>query len=208
MHPVSQTTATRVVAFTHLSELERAIGSLLVAEGWHSALYYPAPMAEEAQALVSDLGADRVFAQALSIGSWASFESAVEATRRVFGRAPTHAVLNFNEWEAGGPLHLGGDDNGLFERMSAANVKPVYLGLRALLPSMVEARDGAVVVLGRREAERPRDSAGAAAYAASPQAEADAPVYPFEYEGETLWAGRASLGNGDRGLTLYVVEKP
>src|SRR5262249_6398369 len=39
--------------------------------------------------------------------------------------------------------------------------------LRALLPAMVEARAGSVVVVGSRVVERPWTSAGAAAYAAS-----------------------------------------
>jgi NAD(P)-dependent dehydrogenase (short-subunit alcohol dehydrogenase family) len=51
--------------------------------------------------------------------------------------------------------------------MMKLNVDTVYRALRALLPSMVEAKQGSIVVVGSRAVDRPWTSAGAAAYAAS-----------------------------------------
>ncbi len=51
--------------------------------------------------------------------------------------------------------------------MMGANLETVYRSLRALLPPMVAAKRGSIVVIGSRAAADPASSARAAAYAAS-----------------------------------------
>ena len=51
--------------------------------------------------------------------------------------------------------------------MMGANLETVYRSLRALLPPMVAAGRGSIVVIGSRAAADPASSARAAAYAAS-----------------------------------------
>lgn len=80
--------------------------------------------------------------------------------------APTGAVLVAGGWHGGTPLHAATDDSA-FEKMHEMNLDSAYRALRALLPGMVERRRGSVVVIGSRAVERPWESAGAAAYAAS-----------------------------------------
>jgi NAD(P)-dependent dehydrogenase (short-subunit alcohol dehydrogenase family) len=84
------------------------------------------------------------------------------------GGAPTHAVLVAGGWRGGIPLHEGGA--GDYHDMFRMNVNTVYYTLRALLPVMVAAKSGSVVVIGSRAVERPWTSTGAAAYAASKSA--------------------------------------
>ncbi len=84
------------------------------------------------------------------------------------GGAPTHAVLVAGGWKGGTPLHEGG--SGDYHDMFRMNVNTVYFALRALLPAMVAAKHGSIVVIGSRAVERPWTSAGSAAYAASKSA--------------------------------------
>jgi NAD(P)-dependent dehydrogenase (short-subunit alcohol dehydrogenase family) len=84
------------------------------------------------------------------------------------GGAPTYAVLVAGGWRGGVPLHEGGA--GDYHDMFRMNVNTVYFALRAMLPLMVAAKGGSVVVIGSRAVERPWTSAGAAAYAASKSA--------------------------------------
>jgi NAD(P)-dependent dehydrogenase (short-subunit alcohol dehydrogenase family) len=51
--------------------------------------------------------------------------------------------------------------------MLAANLETARVSLQALLPGMVERKRGSIVLVGSRAAERPWESAKAAAYAAS-----------------------------------------
>ncbi len=84
------------------------------------------------------------------------------------GGAPTHAVLVAGGWRGGTPIHEGGA--GDYHDMFRMNVNTVYFALRALLPAMVLAKRGSIVVIGSRAVERPWTSAGSAAYAASKSA--------------------------------------
>ncbi len=84
------------------------------------------------------------------------------------GGAPTHAVLVAGGWRGGVPLHEGGA--GDYHDMFRMNVNTVYYALRAILPLMVAAKGGSIVVIGSRVVERPWTSTGAAAYAASKSA--------------------------------------
>lgn len=78
---------------------------------------------------------------------------------------PTGAVLVAGGWSGGAPVHGEGDDG--FAKMLATNLESAHEALRALLPGMVARKRGSIVVVGSRAVERPWESAGSAAYAAS-----------------------------------------
>lgn len=71
-------------------------------------------------------------------------------------------------WDGGAPLHAA--EEGVHEKMFAMNLDTAYRSLRAVLPRMVAAKQGSIVVVGSRAVERPWESANAAAYAASKSA--------------------------------------
>jgi NAD(P)-dependent dehydrogenase (short-subunit alcohol dehydrogenase family) len=159
-----------VVAITDISVLGSAIASRLATRGWRIAVYHPALKTPHAEALVHQLGAERAHAHPFVMEKWKTLDDAVAATTAHFGQSPRHAVIAFDQWEgmSGGPLHIGGsDDNGVYRRLTTANAETVYRTMRAVLPAMVEARDGSIVVIGSRLGERPDDGAGAAPYAAA-----------------------------------------
>ncbi len=76
------------------------------------------------------------------------------------------AALVAGGWAGGRPLHTEVGD-ATRTAMLTANLETVHRGLRALLPAMVAAKRGAIVVIGSRAGVEPATSAGAAAYAAS-----------------------------------------
>jgi NAD(P)-dependent dehydrogenase (short-subunit alcohol dehydrogenase family) len=89
---------------------------------------------------------------------------AQEHIERTFGPA-TGAVLAAGGYQGGTPLHAG--KNSVWKAMQHANLETARVSLEALLPTMVRQRRGSVVVVGSRAAERPWESANAAAYAAA-----------------------------------------
>jgi NAD(P)-dependent dehydrogenase (short-subunit alcohol dehydrogenase family) len=159
----------RVALVTDPGPIGRAIASLLWSQNWSVALLYPERAREHATVLEQELGSDRFMIQQYDPDAWGTLDSAVAAVTAAFGRAPSGAVLVFNDWLAGGPLYAGvaGDDRGLFRRTTTANYEAVYRALRAVLPGMVEARAGSVVVTGSMLGERPWLASGAATYAAA-----------------------------------------
>ena len=66
-------------------------------------------------------------------------------------------------WAGGGTVY----ETDVLDSMLTMNLRTVNAALRAVLPSMVSRAEGAVVVVGSRAAERPWESAGAAAYASA-----------------------------------------
>jgi len=80
--------------------------------------------------------------------------------------APTGAVLTAGGWAGGQPVHKTGDDS-VYRRMIELNLDTAEVSIRSLLPTMVEKKHGSIVVIGSRAVERPWESAGAAAYAAT-----------------------------------------
>ena len=112
------------------------------------------------QTLASELG-PRVLPLDVSRG-WATL---VDEIGGKLG-APTGAVLVAGGWHGGAPLHAATDDSA-FEKMHDMNLDSSYRALRGLLPGMVGRRRGSIVVIGSRAVERPWESVGAAAYAAS-----------------------------------------
>jgi NAD(P)-dependent dehydrogenase (short-subunit alcohol dehydrogenase family) len=98
----------------------------------------------------------------------AAWTAALAAIKTAFGAAPSHAALIAGGWAGGAPLYESKSDS--YANMMSANGDTVFHALRSLLPGMVAAKHGSVVVIGSRVVERPWTSTGAAAYAASKSA--------------------------------------
>lgn len=92
------------------------------------------------------------------------------------------AALVAGGWAGGKPLHEG---DASLASMIEVNTTTVQDAFAALLPGMVAAKRGSVVVVGSRNVERPWQGAGSAAYTASKAAAvalaqaAAAEVLPF-----------------------------
>lgn len=115
--------------------------------------------------LDAELGLGRALAVAFDIASrpaWAELHGRLERE----GFAPSGAVLAAGTWRGGKKLHEEPDDS-TWTAMLAANLETARVSLAALLPGMVERKRGSIVLVGSRAAERPWESAKAAAYAAS-----------------------------------------
>jgi NAD(P)-dependent dehydrogenase (short-subunit alcohol dehydrogenase family) len=80
--------------------------------------------------------------------------------------APTGAVLVAGGW-AGGARFFEGEAQAVWQRMLDQNLESARGALQALLPVMVGAKRGSIVLIGSRVATRPWESANAAAYAAT-----------------------------------------
>jgi NAD(P)-dependent dehydrogenase (short-subunit alcohol dehydrogenase family) len=117
-------------------------------------------------ALAAELGAGRALALAFDLGDAAAWTTALARVKEALGALPTRAVLVAGGWQGGAPVHLAKDES-VWRAMLASNADTAYRALRALLPAMVAAKDGSVVVIGSRAVERPWTSANAAEYGAS-----------------------------------------
>lgn len=157
----------RIAAITGgAGALGSALAELLVTRGYKVALLDTERGKARGEELAARLGKERAIAVAGDFAQAGAWDAALEAAKRTFGALPTHAALVAGGWEGGSPLHATKDD-ALFERVMKLNVDTAYRALRALLPSMVEAKRGSIVVVGSRAVERPWTSTGASAYAAA-----------------------------------------
>ena len=95
-----------------------------------------------------------------------TWSGALPRIQRELGDLPRLVALIAGGWRGGKPLHEEKNDD-TWRAMMHANVDTVHRSLLALLPSMVAARRGSIVVVGSRAAQQPWTSARAAAYAAS-----------------------------------------
>jgi len=68
---------------------------------------------------------------------------------------------------AGGERLFEGDSDARWRKMMNQNLESARVALQALLPPMVAAKKGSIVLIGSRAAVRPWESRNAAAYAAS-----------------------------------------
>ncbi len=160
-------TQTRIAAITGgAGALGSTLASTLVGKGYKVALFDTERAKDRLDALVGELGRDKAYAHAGDFASADTWNAAVEGTKAALGAAPTHAALVAGGWAGGAPIHEAKDD-AVYERMMRANVDTAYRALGALLPSMVAAKGGSIVVIGSRAVERPWTSTGAAAYAGS-----------------------------------------
>lgn len=146
--------------------LGSALAELLVERGYRVALFDIDKSRARAEELAARLGTERAVVHAGDFGEAGTWTAALDATKRAFGAFPQCAALVAGGWDGGSPLHAAKDDSA-YDKMMRLNVDTAYRALRALLPSMVEAKQGSIVVVGSRAVSRPWTSAGAAAYAAS-----------------------------------------
>ena len=147
--------------------LGSAVAQSLAKRGYRVAAVDSVAHRARTEALVSSLpGGARAFAADLARrDTWTSL---LPRLRDEVG-APRGAALIAGTWQGGTPLHEQKDD-ATWDTLLSANVETARLALRALLPSMIEAKDGSIVVVGSRAVERPWSSAGAADYAATKSA--------------------------------------
>lgn len=146
------------------SELARTLKT----KGYRLALFDLERSKPRLSKLATELG-EGVFAHASDFASDAAWGAALGQAKSALGAFPSHAALVAGGWAGGEPVHAAKDAS-VYESMVGSNVDSAYRALRALLPSMVEARSGSIVVVGSRAVERPWTSGGAAAYAAAKSA--------------------------------------
>lgn len=160
----------RIAAITGgAGALGSALAELLVARGYRVAVLDTEAGKPRAEELARRLGKEHAIAHAGDFAEAPAWEAAMKAIQGAFGALPTHAALVAGGWDGGSPLHAAKDD-AAYERLMKLNVDTAYRALRALLPPMVQRKEGSVVVVGSRAVERPWTSGGAAAYAAAKSA--------------------------------------
>jgi NAD(P)-dependent dehydrogenase (short-subunit alcohol dehydrogenase family) len=157
----------RIVAITGgAGALGSALAAHLVSEGYRVAILDTERSKDRVAELVEKLGAEQAVGHAGDFATATTWNAALGAIHTAFGAAPTHGALIAGGWEGGTPLHAAKDDDA-YGKMIALNVDTAYRALRSLLPAMVAAKQGSIVVVGSRVVERPWTGSGAAAYAAS-----------------------------------------
>lgn len=148
--------------------LGSTLAKTLAGKGYKIALFDTERAKSRLDELAEQLGANAV-AHASDYASDEAWSVALDRVKAAFGGAPTHAALVAGGWSGGAPVHEIKDDSA-YQQMIVTNVDSTYRALCALLPSMVAARCGSIVVIGSRAVERPWTSTGAAAYAAAKSA--------------------------------------
>lgn len=143
--------------------LGSALARVLAQRGDKVALFDTERSRERATALAKELGG---YAHVSAFQTGADFAEAVKATAKELGGAPTGAALIAGGWAGGAPVHEAKDDSE-WASMMKSNADTAFHAMHALLPGMVAAKGGSIVVIGSRAVERPWTSAGSAAYAAS-----------------------------------------
>jgi NAD(P)-dependent dehydrogenase (short-subunit alcohol dehydrogenase family) len=157
----------RIVAITGgAGALGSELARTLVAKGYKVALFDTPRSKDRLAALTGELGTTNAFAWASDFASDAAWGEAVAATKAALGGVPTDAALVAGGWAGGTPVHESTDESA-YQQMITTNVDSAYRAFRALLPAMVAAKSGSIVVIGSRAVERPWTSSGSAAYAAA-----------------------------------------
>ncbi len=157
----------RIAAITGgAGALGSALATTLVGKGYKVALFDRERSTDRLEALVNELGRENAHAHASDFATAESWSKALAETKAALGGAPTHAALVAGTWAGGAPLHEAKDDAS-YDLLMRTNVDTAYQALRALLPAMVDAKSGSIVVVGSRAVERPWTSTGSAVYAAS-----------------------------------------
>ena len=142
-----------------------ALGSALVAHFASSDAVVVAAGRGVVQAeLDAKYGPGRTLAAPLELASQAGWRELVERLARE-ELTVDGAVLAAGGWRGGAPLSETADD--VWSSMLALNLETARVSLQALLPGMLGARRGSIVVVASLAAARPWESARAAAYAAA-----------------------------------------
>ncbi|HEY4100409.1 MAG TPA: SDR family NAD(P)-dependent oxidoreductase [Gemmatimonadales bacterium] len=94
----------------------------------------------------------------------ATWKDGLPRVIRELGGAPTIAALIAGTWRGGKPLHEATDDE-TWRTVIDTNLETAHRSLRAILPAMVSAKRGSVVMIGARAAVQPWTAANSAAYA-------------------------------------------
>lgn len=118
---------------------------------------------ERAAKLAGELGhGSRAYAgDVASAAFWGALLPRIEAEVG----AVQSAILIAGGFQGGAPFWES--DEASFSAMVESNLETAARSLRAVLPGMIERRDGRIVVIGSRAVERPWTGAKSAAYAAS-----------------------------------------
>jgi len=140
-----------------------AVARALAARGDKVALYDREHGRARATALAAEIGG---FVHVSAFATAEDWAGALAETTVALGGIPTGAALIAGGWAGGTPIHEATDEK-TWTSMMATNADTAYRALHALLPGMVAAKQGSIVVVGSRAVERPWTSTGAAAYAAS-----------------------------------------
>ncbi len=144
-----------------------ALGSHLVARlvaGGRRVAALDRPAAAERLRQLEEDNAGKCVGIPLDANSATEWEQGLARMKREHARLDS-AVLIAGGWRGGKPFHES--DESVWRSMMDMNLETAQHSLRALLPGMVSARRGSIVLIGSRAAVRPWESAGAAAYAAS-----------------------------------------
>ncbi|HEY3934866.1 MAG TPA: SDR family NAD(P)-dependent oxidoreductase [Gemmatimonadales bacterium] len=96
----------------------------------------------------------------------ATWQEGLPRVARELGGAPTLAALIAGTWRGGTPLHSEPDD-ATWRTVIDTNLETAHRSLRAILPAMVAAKHGGIVVIGARAGVQPWTAANSAAYAAA-----------------------------------------
>jgi NAD(P)-dependent dehydrogenase (short-subunit alcohol dehydrogenase family) len=98
-------------------------------------------------------------------GDAAALANAIVAAEAEIGSL-TGAVLTAGTWRGGHKFHEAAALAD-YRTVMDANLETTSVALRALLPGMVQRKQGSVVLIGSRSGVRPYDAPGSAAYAAA-----------------------------------------
>jgi NAD(P)-dependent dehydrogenase (short-subunit alcohol dehydrogenase family) len=144
--------------------LGSTLGDVLVRSGHRVALVDRPQGKHRLEELVLALPSGSALPLALDAADPLAWKSACDQIDGALGQLDG-AVLTAGGWRGGAPYHASGAQ--AFAPMLDMNLATVHQALTALLPRLVARRRGSIVVIGSRAVERPWESAGAAAYAAS-----------------------------------------
>jgi NAD(P)-dependent dehydrogenase (short-subunit alcohol dehydrogenase family) len=145
------------------SELART----LVQQGYKVALCDTPRATSRLAELAATLG-ENVTTATGAFDSHEAWSRVLADVNQSLGGPVTHAVLVAGGWAGGSPFHE--TDDAVWADMMSKNLESAHHALAALLPPMIQAKRGSIVVIGSRAVERPWTSTNAAAYAASKSA--------------------------------------
>lgn len=139
-----------------------AVSRTLARRGYHLALLDRSGKLPELRMLADELDVPTMVCEG-DFGTGEAWRSVYERVGRELGRMPNAAALLAGGYRGGASLL--DEEDVVWDAMLHDNLATARRGLRAVLPSMVSAREGSVVLVGSRAALRPWTSTTASAYA-------------------------------------------